>query len=174
MRLYPSDDSTQALAIRRKSRLKKNKQPKDFKTLKEYFEQKKTQRRSGKSTQVRQLVPLETQEQAQLIRWKCLYERQIPALAHLFAIPNQGAARLKSLQMEGTLRGVSDLFLSYPVAPFHGLYIEMKRVKGGKVSPEQYAFIALQTSVGYAAEACRGAEEAWKLILTYLGEKDPR
>lgn len=183
MRLYPSEDGTAALAIRRKNRLKKP-QPKDFRTLREYFnalEARKRSRRSDdqKPAQVRYSKkkndsPLETVEQANLFEWVLTYERQIPALKHFFAIPNQGVARLKRLQMEGTRAGVFDTFLSYPVAPYHGLYIEMKRIKGGKVSTEQIEFYDRMVAVGYSCHVCRGAEEAWLRILEYLKIKDPR
>ena len=59
-------------------------------------------------------VPLETEEQRNLVEWAWAMEKQIPELKNLFAIPNQGAARLKRLQMEGTKRGVPDLFLAAP------------------------------------------------------------
>lgn len=131
------------------------------------------------------IIPTEHQEQATLIKWKLLYQEKIPALKCLIAIPNQGAARLKNLQTEGVLRGVSDLFLACPVISddlgvpcrepcWHGLWIELKRVKGGKVSAEQYDWMALMETQGYKTAICRGAEEAWMEIMNYLGEPDPR
>jgi hypothetical protein len=124
-----------------------------------------------------QIIPTEHQEQATLIKWKLLYQEKIPALKCLIAIPNQGAARLKNLQTEGVLKGVSDLFLACPPPSedlVHGLWIELKRVKGGKVSAEQYDWLALMENHGYRATIARGANEAWLEIMNYLGEEDPR
>jgi|HubBroStandDraft_6_1064221.scaffolds.fasta_scaffold134784_7 hypothetical protein len=115
------------------------------------------------------LVPLEHQEQANLFARVWTYRNQIPELKCFFAVPNQGAARLKNLQTEGTMRGVFDTFLAVPRNGKHGLFGEMKRRKGGKVSQEQYAFAALVVAQGYEAQIWRGCEEAWTAILQYLG-----
>lgn len=119
-------------------------------------------------------VPLEHQEQANLIAWAFAMKHQISELALLFAIPNAGAARLKNLQTEGVMRGVPDLMLAVPrlIAGNlwnHALFIEMKRVKGGKVAPEQYSWMAALTAQGYKCVVARGADEARKEILAYLG-----
>lgn len=56
------------------------------------------------------------------------------------SIPNGGKRDIstaKKLKQEGLLPGVPDLFV-----PELGLYIELKRTKGGMVSAEQKAFIA--------------------------------
>ena len=128
-------------------------------------------------------VPLEHQEQANLMKWAFDFKRQIPELELLFAIPNQGAARLKNLQTEGVMRGVPDLFLAVPREEYvqdqktgvwfrptrHGLFIELKRVKGGKVSPEQYVWMEKLTNQGYKCVVARGFEAAKQEILEYLG-----
>ena len=82
-------------------------------------------------------IPLEHEEQASLISWCFAAQKLIPELSMLFAIPNQGAARLKNLQTEGVMKGVPDLFLAVARGQYHGLFIELKRRKGGKVSFEQ-------------------------------------
>jgi hypothetical protein len=51
---------------------------------------------------------------------------------------------------------------------YHGLYIEMKRSKGGTVSPEQKVWISLLKQQGYEAIVCRGADEAKQAIESYL------
>ncbi len=123
-------------------------------------------------------VPLEHEEQANLIAWAFAQRRAIPELGMLFAIPNQGAARLKNLQTEGVMRGVPDLMLAVPAMRFardsvkwHGLFIELKRRKGGKVSPDQYGWIAALSAQGYEAIVCYGAQEAREAILKYLGRR---
>lgn len=114
-------------------------------------------------------IPLEHEEQANLFSRVWTYRNQIPELKCFFAVPNQGAARLKNLQTEGTMRGVFDTFLAVPRNGKHGLFGELKRRKGGKVSQEQYNFAALVTAQGYEAQIWYGCEEAWNSILRYLG-----
>lgn len=110
----------------------------------------------------------EHQEQCALIRW---WRLQYPKLNKmLFAIPNGGqrnivtAVRLKN---EGVVSGVSDLFLMMPKGDWHGLFIEMKAVKG-KVSKEQKEFMAVANEMGYLAVVCFGFDDAKKVIQNYL------
>ena len=78
----------------------------------------------------------------------------------IIAIPNGGwrdiktAARLKA---EGVVKGVPDLFI-----PEWGMWIEMKRQKGGALSDDQKDWIAYLQSRGYKAVCCKGADEAMK------------
>lgn len=94
----------------------------------------------------------------------------------LFAIPNGGkrnavtGARLKA---EGARRGVPDLFLAYPKNGFGGLFLELKKSKGGKTSPEQKAMLERLANAGYAACVCHGFQEAKNHICVYLGWKLP-
>lgn len=44
------------------------------------------------------------------------------------------AAKLKAM---GVRKGIPDLFLPIPRQGYHGLYIETKKIKNGKVSPDQ-------------------------------------
>jgi hypothetical protein len=89
----------------------------------------------------------------------------------LFAIPNGGlrnkttAARLKA---EGVKPGVPDLFLSLPSGTYHGLYIEMKRSEGGKLSPEQKEMLDRFGGVGYMTVVANGADEALDAVKEYL------
>ena len=53
------------------------------------------------------------------------------------------------------MRGVPDLFV-----PAWGLWIEMKRTKGGVVSVEQADWIEYLQGLGYAAVVCRVCDEA--------------
>jgi len=96
--------------------------------------------------------------------------------ALVFAIPNGGfrnkltAARLKA---EGVLAGASDLFVSEPRLGYHGLYVEMKRTRGGRVSPKQAKFGKRALARGYAAIVCAGgARSALATIEAYLAENE--
>lgn len=115
--------------------------------------------------------PTEEQEQAAVMEWAMLMEKQAPELALLFHVPNGGvrhpgtAARLKKL---GVKPGVPDLFLPVARGMAHGLYIEMKRQKGGRVSEDQKAWMEALTEQGYVCIVARGAEEACDAIWNYL------
>lgn len=76
----------------------------------------------------------------------------------IFAIPNGGkrspatAGRLKA---EGVSPGVPDLFI-----PAWGLFVEMKRQKGGVVSESQEDWKKYLESVGYGVVICPGCNAA--------------
>ena len=107
-----------------------------------------------------------------LMAWARMQSNYLPALRWLAAVPNGGwrnrvtAARLKA---EGVSPGVPDLMLLYPCGGFHGLFIELKRKRGGQVSQEQHVWIDYLNSVGFLALVCKGEEEARLAILRYLG-----
>lgn len=54
---------------------------------------------------------------------------------------------------------------------FHGLYIEMKRKKGGSLSPSQKWWLAELEKQGYKAVRCNGFEAAADEIKKYLQEE---
>ena len=91
-----------------------------------------------------------------------------------YAVPNGGlrdkrtAAKLKAA---GVAPGVPDL--AFPVARggYHGLYVEMKRSKGGRVTSLQREWIAKLRANGYKAEVCSGADAAMAVIERYLREE---
>lgn len=120
-------------------------------------------------------VPSESDEQQALFEWAAVKQAEIPELRLLFHIPNGGyrnkvtAARMKS---EGVKAGVPDLFLPVARDGCHGLFIEMKKVKGGKVSEEQYSWGKALVFEGYSFRICRGARDAIDEICGYLGVED--
>lgn len=116
-------------------------------------------------------VPTEAEEQGLLFRWAEIARGRYPALDLLFHIPNGGkrgkseAARFKA---EGVKAGVPDLFLPVPRGKAHGLFIELKRRKGGRVSKEQAIWTISLQAQGYRAEVAKGWEEARDIIIEYL------
>ena len=113
----------------------------------------------------------EAAEQQTLIDWARLHQHKIPALRYLHASLNgirlspQQARRYKR---QGMVAGVPDLCLPFPVAPYHGLYIELK-TRTGATSEAQRGFLGYLTEVGYRAVVCRGWIEARDEIVAYLG-----
>lgn len=123
------------------------------------------------------VIPLEEIEQEHVFLWASMEERAYPELAMLYAIPNGGKRAIKTavaLKKQGVKRGVPDMCLPVPRGGFNGLYIELKRVKGGTVSDEQGAWINALNAQGYRAVVCCGAQEAIKTIREYMGAKDER
>ena len=113
----------------------------------------------------------EHQEQVSLMKWVEYQAPSCPALYLLFAIPNGGDRNVivaKKLKAEGVRRGVPDLFLAFPVKPYSGLFIEMKKKKGGQTSKEQKKWIKGLREQGYWAEVCAGAAVAQAVIMDYL------
>lgn len=112
-------------------------------------------------TTASEVVQSEHFEQRELVRW---FRQTWPGV-RIFAIPNGGArskATAGRLKAEGVASGVPDLFV-----PAWRLWIEMKRVKGGSLSPEQKDWIAYLESVGYCVIVGKGAESAKELIRAF-------
>lgn len=118
------------------------------------------------------VVPTEHWEQVKLFDWAA----DRPELDLMHAIPNGGlrdirvAARLKQ---EGVKAGVPDIFLPLPRGGKHGLYIELKRRKYGRVSPDQLQWLDALMREGYACAVCCGWDQAREVIEEYLrGDED--
>lgn len=116
-------------------------------------------------------VPKEAQEQAWLFNW-CRYASvKWSELDLLYHIPNGGsrnAIEAMHLKAQGVKKGVPDLCLPVPRGKFHGLYIEMKRQKGGTLSTAQKEWIARLRNQGYRVEVCHGFKEAADVLEDYM------
>lgn len=89
----------------------------------------------------------------------------------LFAIPNGGrrdARTAASLKMEGVRAGVPDIFFALPNQCNHGLFLEMKKTSGGRVSPEQKEQLMALEDAGYCCKVVKGCDEAMKILKDYL------
>ena len=118
-------------------------------------------------------IATEHQEQRTLFTWSALNRQKYPQLGNMFSVPNGGyrhkttAARMKS---EGVKAGVPDIMLPWPSKGFHGLFIEMKRLVGGRLSDEQKAWAERLLAAGYQVKVCKGFEEAKQSIEEYLND----
>ena len=120
-------------------------------------------------TTASEAAPSEHFEQRELVRW---FRQTWPGV-RIFAVPN-GSWRSKGtagrLKAEGVASGVPDLFV-----PAWRLWIEMKRVKGGSLSPEQKDWNQYLQSVGYWVIVGKGADDAKRQISAFLNQrKDAR
>lgn len=117
-------------------------------------------------------VPLEDAEQRIIFQWAAMETAAHPELGLLYAIPNGGKRAIKTaiaLKAQGVKSGVPDMCLPVSRGGYHGLYIELKRQKGGTVSETQKSWITALAGQGYKAVVCRGAEDAIGTIKNYLG-----
>jgi hypothetical protein len=116
----------------------------------------------GDSVLTADRIPTEHEEQRELVRW---FRKTWPGV-RIFAIPNGGhrsmatAGRLKA---EGVASGVPDLFI-----PAWRLWVEMKRSKGGSLSPEQKDWITYLESVNYWCIVGKGADDAKAKISAFF------
>ena len=125
----------------------------------------------GKNSTLPLPVPTEAEEQIALFEWAALQSGRFPELALLYHVPNGGsrnkieAARLRA---QGVKSGVPDLCLPVARGGNHGLYIELKRQRGGRIGEEQVRWINGLLKQGYAAAICKGWQEAADVIIDYL------
>lgn len=107
-----------------------------------------------------------------MIQWCNINKEKHPGLGMIFAIPNGGKRSARTgavLKLEGVKPGVPDLFLPVSRKEFHGLFIEMKRLKGGSLSPSQKTWKKNLECLGYRVEVAKGFEAARDVIIDYLG-----
>ena len=109
-------------------------------------------------------VPSEDHEQMMLVQW---FRRTYQGVL-IFSVPNGGhrhpavAAKMKAT---GVIKGVPDLFV-----PAWRLWVEMKRTKGGSLSPEQKDIIKQLESVGYWVIVGKGADDAKRQISAFFDQ----
>lgn len=114
----------------------------------------------------------ESAEAKALVKWWALackmYGVPENALVH---IPNEGKRSVvmgAKLKAEGMRPGTPDYFLALPRPPLGGLWIELKRSKGGKLSDNQREMLAMLESQRYGIGICHGATQAIHAIQDYL------
>lgn len=111
------------------------------------------------------IIPTEHEEQRIFVQW---FRRKYSPV-RIFAIPNGGfrsratAGRLKA---EGVMRGIPDLFV-----PEWNLWIEMKRIKGGRLSPDQVNWKQYLEEIGNTVFVAYGAENAMELVDDFVDKK---
>ena len=111
------------------------------------------------------ISPSEHSEQVGFINW--FRDKYSDVL--IFAIPNgekRAISVAKRLKMEGVVRGIPDLFV-----PAWTLWIEMKRVSGGRLSPEQKQMISYLEGVKHTVIVGKGATDASQQVLKFIEGK---
>lgn len=114
-----------------------------------------------------QVIPSEHQEQVLFVNW---FRLTYPGVL-IHATPN-AAKRTKRtagiMKSEGMVAGIPDLFI-----PAWGLWIEMKRRKGGSLSPEQKRIIKYLRANGIPVHVCKGADEAMAVVQDFYAKNEP-
>ena len=120
---------------------------------------------------MKSLVATESEEQKALFQWATLASGKHYELSLMFSIPNgshKSIATAMRFKSEGLKAGVPDIFLPVARRGFHGLFVELKRVQGGKLSTEQGRWRAAILCEGYQSIVCKGWLEASEKIMEYL------
>lgn len=112
----------------------------------------------------------EATEQETVIQWCGWQQGKYPELKLIYHIPNGGSRNkleAANLKRQGVKAGVPDLCLPVARNGFHGLYIEMKHGRN-KTTESQDEWLEELTAQGYYTAVCYGAEEAERVIASYL------
>lgn len=107
-------------------------------------------------------IPSEHLEQVAFVRW---FRASFPGVM-IFAIPNgdlRNVTTAKRLKDEGQVNGIPDLYI-----PAWKIWIEMKRKKGGRLSPDQKEKIAYLESIGDTVIVGYGCDDARAKLLDII------
>src|SRR5512139_2703436 len=101
--------------------------------------------------------PSEAYESQRFVAW---LEAQGLLFSH---IPNESPSKRQAIKNKrlGTRRGVPDFLV---LVPGKVIFVELKRQRGGRVSPEQKIWVAALTAAGCPAKVCCGAQEAIEFV----------
>lgn len=110
-------------------------------------------------------IPTEQQEQIKLAAWLRKMGIKFTASANGGSRNLIEAVKFKRM---GVSAGFPDIEIPLPSGSHHGLYIELKRVNGSKVSKEQVEWLEYLRNQGYYADIAYGFEEAKAMVLHYL------
>ena len=103
----------------------------------------------------------EHDEQVGFVVW---FRSRFPGVL-ILAVPNGGKRHpgtARKLKAEGVVPGVPDLFV-----PEWSLWVEMKRAKGGRLSPDQRQVIAYLEGIGHSVIVGHGAEDASRQLIEW-------
>jgi len=109
-------------------------------------------------------IPTEYEEQCALVQWLELKKLKFTA------IPNSTYTSSWNQKMRNKRMGLNPGLPDMLIITKRGLlFVEMKRLKGGKVSDYQKSWIdSLNECNGITAQVCVGFDEAKKFISKYL------
>ena len=110
------------------------------------------------------MTPTELQEQTMVVQYLELLKQQGKIIAYC-GLPNntwtKSWSQKRKQTLEGVKKGFPDLVI---VTQDNVLFLEMKRVKGGVVSPEQKEWIGILKDKETLTAIAKGFDEARKII----------
>lgn len=113
-------------------------------------------------SRARAICPTETAECRTFIEWTRLVRfAGAPLFERVVKVPNErgaAGAGIAILESIGMRKGFLDYVIFAPHGRFHGLTLEAKRLRGGRVDVEQIAWCEKLRSWGYHSEICVGAQ----------------
>lgn len=121
----------------------------------------------GKKHGLKPVYPKEEKEQEDLARF---LDFKFPG--EWFHVPNEGKKAIgyhMKMKLQGLKSGVPDNFIMRPVRGCPGVVIELKRVKGGNVSPEQKTWLETLKSFGWITRVSKGADDAIRFVMEVYG-----
>lgn len=112
-------------------------------------------------------IPSEYDEQVLVCRYLDFLGLDYCHIANEGLRSERTGARLKKI---GLKRGFPDLAIFKACGKYHGLFIEMKSLRGTATKEQREWIVKLNTD-GYYAKICRGFDEARKVIDSYIKEE---
>lgn len=83
----------------------------------------------------------------------------IPNGVYIPGDPKRSAIIMAAMKRTGLKPGVSDVMIAYPVFPFHGAFIELKRGDEKPTEDQQY-WLHLMQDRGYYSVCAHGLDDA--------------
>lgn len=118
-------------------------------------------------------APSEHDLQVSCVRW---FRYQFPNEI-IMAIPNGGYRTAKTaaiMKAEGQMAGIPDLFIAAARGGKHGLWIEMKNGKAGRLSPIQKEVHERLQNQGYQVEVVRNDIAFRDIVTKYIKQKNDK
>ena len=108
-------------------------------------------------------IPLEEEEQKKLVEY-LNYRFSVLDWCH---VPNEGQHKVQYYAKQkklGVKSGVPDILIFRAPKQYNGIAIELKRIKGGKVSKTQKEWLARLKANGWLTKVARGADDAIEFL----------
>jgi len=127
-------------------------------------------------------VPTEREERRMVVRFRDQWRSKYPELRYLIAIHNEQRfvrsqarsffAYWQGMTEQGYQAGIPDYVLPVARWGYFGLWIELKRLRGSQVTPEQRAWCQALANLGHAVVVAKGASVVCETLLWYVqGER---
>ena len=120
-------------------------------------------------------IPTEAEEQNAFVQWCRINDIIIHHSPNEGGGGTSGAIRGAKMKKLGTSKGFWDLIIFIPIRGVTGrvdcyeqIMIEMKRRKGGVLSPEQKQWQKIYELAGINCKVCKGADEAIAFVKKFV------